>query len=278
MGKQVDNIKTITWVIENFSSLPSLSIQSDQFVVGDCKWRLWAFPKANFLALYLKVANSESFPIGWRRHAKFSLTLVNQFSDKLSQIRAETQKWFDQKSTSWGYHVMIPLTKLHTNEGFLVNGELIVVAKIEVLELVGKLDVSKESSPVLETIDVNGFQVLPSQNPYMKTAYMNVLLSLTKTLCQPPQDLSNEDMSGAGAALTYLREAGFKLDWLEKNLGELKEKKKKEETSLKRLQEMEEQLTPLKRKYLDLEAKIAKEKAELLAARAPLSSDEENVV
>ncbi|KAG7578813.1 MATH/TRAF domain [Arabidopsis thaliana x Arabidopsis arenosa] len=277
MGKQVDK-KTITWVIKKFSFLPSASIHSDQFVVGGCKWCLRAYPKANNLALYLTVPNSESFPIGWRRHAKFSLTLVNQKSENLSILRAESQHWFDQNSTSWGFPDMIPLSELHAKEEFLMNGELIVVAKIEVLEVVGKLDVSQESSSVVETVDVNGFQVLPSLNPYMKTAYMNVLLSLTKTLCQSPQDLSNEDMSGAGAALTYLREAGFKLDWLEKKLGEVKEKKKKEDASLKRLQEMEEQLTPLKRKYLDLEAQIDKEKAELLAARAPLSSNEDNVV
>lgn len=56
---------------------------------------------------------------------------------------------------------MIPLTKLNAKEGFLVNGKLIVVAKVEVLEVVGELDVSEESSSV--TIDVNGFQVLLSQ-------------------------------------------------------------------------------------------------------------------
>ena len=105
------------------------------------------------------------------------------------------------------------------------------------------------------------------KKPYMKTAYMNVLLSLTKTLCQSPQDLSNDDISGAGAALTYLREAGFKLDWLEKKHGEIKEKKKKEEASLKRLQEMEKQIFN--------EAQIYKEK--VLAARAPLSLNEDNV-
>ncbi|VYS52102.1 unnamed protein product [Arabidopsis thaliana] len=281
MGKQVDS-KTITWVIKNFSSLQSASIHSDQFVVGDCKWRLMAYPKGNEKATYLAYrANNLAL------HTKFSLTLVNQKSEKLSKL-IESQQWFDHKSTSRGFPAMIPLTNLHTNEGFLVKGELTVVAKIEVLEVVGKIDVSKKSSPVMETIDVNGFQVLPSQvesvnrlfskhldiaskfrpkNPYMKTAYMNVLLSLTKTLCQSPQDLSNDDISGAGAALTYLREAGFKLDWLEKKHGEIKEKKKKEEASLKRLQEMEKQIFN--------EAQIYKEK--VLAARAPLSLNEDNV-
>jgi len=76
---------------------------------------------------------------------------------------AVTQHWFVQKAFTWGFPVMITHTELNAKMGFLVNGELKVVAKIEVLEVVGKLDVSKESSPIMKTIDVNGFQVLPSQ-------------------------------------------------------------------------------------------------------------------
>ncbi|KAG7578810.1 TRAF-like [Arabidopsis thaliana x Arabidopsis arenosa] len=298
METKVDT--TITWVMKNFSSLQSAPIYSDKFVVGGCKWRFKAFPKGNkkadIFSLYLDVPNKESLPTGWRRHAKFSLTLVNKISEKLSQLK-EGQEWFDQKAPDWGFQEMISLTQLHAKEGFLVNGELIVAAKVEVLEVVGKLDVSEESSPV--TIVVNGFQVLPSQvesvkslferhldiasnfrpkNPYLKTAYMNVLLSLTQTICQSPQELSNDDLSDAGAALAYLREAGFELDWLEKKLDEVKEKIKKEEACLARIQEIDEQLQPFKKTYLDLEAQIDKEKEELLAARAPLSLYDENVV
>ena len=76
---------------------------------------------------------------------------------------AETQQWFDKNAPDWGFTEMISLTELHAEEGLLRNGELTVVAKVEVLEVVGKLDVSKESSPIMKTIDVNGFQVLPSQ-------------------------------------------------------------------------------------------------------------------
>ncbi|XP_019098882.1 PREDICTED: MATH domain and coiled-coil domain-containing protein At2g05410-like [Camelina sativa] len=293
---------TITWVIKNFSSLQSESLYSDNFVAGGCKWRLWAFPKgdkrANNFCLYLTLRDKESLPIGWRRHAKFSLTVVNKYSEKLSRLRG-TQHWFEHKFPDWGFPGMICLTELNAKEGFLVNGDLTVVAKIEVLEVVGKLDVSEESSSVMETIDVNGFYVLPSQvesvkrlfatnidiaakfrpkNPHLKTAYMNFLLSLTETLCQSTQELSNEDLSDAGASLAYLREAGFELDWLEKKLDEVKEKKKKEEACLARLRNMDEELQPFKKKCLDLEAQIDKEKKELLAARAPLSLYDDNVV
>lgn len=58
---------------------------------------------------------------------------------------------------------MISLSELHDKEGFLVNREVKIVLKVDVLEVQGKVDVSEESLPVMETIDVNGFHVLPSQ-------------------------------------------------------------------------------------------------------------------
>lgn len=40
-----------------------------------------AYPKgnfeANYLSLFLDVADSESLPSGWRRHTKFRLTVVH---------------------------------------------------------------------------------------------------------------------------------------------------------------------------------------------------------
>lgn len=49
---------------------------------------LLAYPKGNnvdYLSLYLEVANYGSLPIGWRRHAKFCFTIVNQRLEKLSK-------------------------------------------------------------------------------------------------------------------------------------------------------------------------------------------------
>ncbi|KFK35053.1 hypothetical protein AALP_AA5G228400 [Arabis alpina] len=145
-----------------------------------------------------------------------------------------------------------------------------------------------------ETMDVNGVQVLPSQmefvsrlfekhpdialvfhskNPHLRTGYINILLSLTKKLGQSPQELSNDDLLDASIALTYMTDGGFKMDWLGNALEKVKEKKKKEEACLARLRESEEELKPLKQKYLELEAQVDKEKAELLEVRAPLSFD-----
>uniref|UniRef100_A0A1J3FIH1 MATH domain and coiled-coil domain-containing protein n=1 Tax=Noccaea caerulescens TaxID=107243 RepID=A0A1J3FIH1_NOCCA len=299
MEKQTDK-KKITWVIKNFASLPSKKIHSDEFVAGGCRWRLEAFPKgndyySNHFSLELAAADSQILPLGWKRRTKVSLTVVNQFSDKLSQVK-ELEKCFNPCGTSWGFYDMISLAKLNAGEGFMVNGEVIVAVKLDVLEVEGKLDVPEESSPVMETVDVNGFQVLPSQvesvkrlferhvdiatnfrskNPILKTSYMNVLLSLTQTLCQ----ISKDDLADKYAVLAYLKDSGFELGWLENKLDEIKEKKENEEACLARLQEMEEQLKPLKRKYTDMEAQIDKVKADLLAARAPdVSLYDDNVV
>lgn len=53
---------------------------------------------------------------------------------------------------------MFPLNELKAKDsGFLVNGDLKIIVEIEVLEVIGLLNVSESM------MDVNGFHVLPSQ-------------------------------------------------------------------------------------------------------------------
>ncbi|CAL9245926.1 unnamed protein product, partial [Arabidopsis halleri] len=279
MGKQFE--KKITWIIKNLSSLQSENICSDKFVVGSCKWLLRAYPKGsqvhNYLSLSLEVADYKSLPPGWRTHARFLLTIVNQNSEKTFQ-QNESKLWFDEKTPSWGRKSMIPLNELHAKDsGFLVNGELKIVAYVDVLEVIGKIDVSEETSTTTETMDANGFQLLPSQaksvsrmferhpdiasefrpkNPNLRTGYMSLLLSLIETMCQSPHELSKDDLSDSYAAMGSMTDAGFNLDWLEKKLDEMSEKKEKELVSGTQLQEMEEELKDLKKKCSDMEALV----------------------
>ncbi|KAG7561302.1 TRAF-like, partial [Arabidopsis thaliana x Arabidopsis arenosa] len=172
-------------------------------------------------------------------------------------------------------------------------------------------DSVNKTQQLKETMDVNGFQVLPSQdmytygfyfthpfqlqekfvsrifekypdiavgfhakNQHLRTACMNVLLSLIETLCQSPQELSNEDMVEADNALTYVKDAGFKVDWLEKKLEEVKEKKVVGQTGETRIQELEEEMLNIMCKWSDMKAVLEKEKTKVLAARAPLTLDD----
>ncbi|EOA39320.1 hypothetical protein CARUB_v10012359mg [Capsella rubella] len=264
--------KKIAWTIKNFSSLQSEIVYSDNFVVGDSKWRLRAYPKGSgeyknkSLSLFLSVADSESLPYGWKRHSKYRLTVVNQTSEKLSK-QIVGNAWFDQEGSDWGFRAIIHLTELaDVNGGFVVNGEVKIVAEVGVLEVVGKSDVLVETPLVNESINVNGFQILPSQvesvnslfeehpdiastfrpeNTHLRTTYMHSLLSLTEILCQSPEKLSNDDLANAYSTLTCGTKAGFKLDWLEKKLKEVGES---------RVQEIEEELKDMKQKCADMEA------------------------
>jgi hypothetical protein len=56
------------------------------------------------------------------------------------------------------------------------------------------------------------------KNQVVKTEYMNVLLSLIKTLNKPAKVLSETKLSDARSEFRELTEAGFKLDWLQKKV------------------------------------------------------------
>ncbi|CAH8343501.1 unnamed protein product [Eruca vesicaria subsp. sativa] len=285
-GIMVKNLrKKITWTIKNFSSLRCEELYSDPFVAGGCKWRLNAFPKGNnvgYLFLFLEVADYKSLPSGWRRQARYLLNIVNQSSSKRSR-QTDKERWFEENAIGWGFPSMISLDEINAKDsGFLVNGELKIVVEIDLLEIIGK-------------VDVNGFHLLPSQvesvsrifenhpetasevhlkNPNLRTGYMNLLLSLIDTLYQSPQQLPKDDLGEAFYALECLTDAGFKLDWLEKKISQVSEIKEKEKNGEIRRQEIEKELKDLKHKCSDVEAQLEKEKSEALAAKTPISFDD----
>uniref|UniRef100_A0A1J3IN86 MATH domain and coiled-coil domain-containing protein n=1 Tax=Noccaea caerulescens TaxID=107243 RepID=A0A1J3IN86_NOCCA len=102
-----------------------------------------------------------------------------------------------------------------------------------------------------------------AKNQNLRTSCINVLLNLIETLCQSLQDLSIDDLGQAEKAVTYLKDSGFKVDWLEQKLKQVKEKKMEEQNSKTRMQELEEYLKFLKKKCSDIEALLVKENEEL---------------
>lgn len=109
-----------------------------------------------------------------------------------------------------------------------------------------------------------GFQV---KNQHLRKTFMNFLVNVIETMCQSLQELSNEDLVEVDIALTYLKDAGFKVDWLEKKLDHVKEKKEKEQSGLIILQGIEQQLH-------ELMHKCEKKKSEVLSVGAPLKFDD----
>ncbi|CAN6978291.1 unnamed protein product [Brassica rapa subsp. trilocularis] len=315
MVNKADDNK-FTWVIKDISSLHSFEICSDEFLIGGYKWRLFAYPKrieTDYLSLDLGVETCEYLPLRWRRHAKFSLQVVNPIYEQSSILR-EVKEWrFNQQAPFFGLLKMLPLVIVDSKDGgFLVNDELKIVAEVDVLQVTvasdasersqeaayyvtGSSDLQKETRVGNETVDVNGFQVSTSQvasvrcifekhpdfaskvlsnNQHLKSTYMNVLLGLIETLCQLPEKLSDVDLSEASAAVVYLTQVGFKMDWLEKKLQELKEKKKMMNTGKAQLQHMEEEFKILNKKCLDLKDLLDKQNEDLSAANVAFSFDD----
>ncbi|CAH8343292.1 unnamed protein product [Eruca vesicaria subsp. sativa] len=81
-----------------------------------------------------------------------------------------------------------------------------------------------------------------AKNQHLRNTCMDFLLSLIDTLCQSLEELSSEDLREADVALTYWKDAGCKVDWLEKKLDHMKVRKETEQFCLARLQEMEDSL------------------------------------
>ncbi|CAA0387214.1 unnamed protein product [Arabidopsis thaliana] len=232
------------------------------------------------LNMTLCLPDSQLFP---SEVVKARLTIVNQLSEKLS-ISKESEHCFDEQNPTLGY--TFPYELLVEDGGFLVNEDLMII-----VEVIGASDVFEDSS-TQGKVDVNGFQVLPSQveyvrsiferhpdiavefrakNQHLRTSCMIFLLSLIETLCQSLEELSNEDLVEADIALTYVKDAGFKVDWLEKKLDQVKDKKEREQSGLARLHELEEYLLKLKQKCSNLDLLVEKENVELSATRTPMS-------
>ncbi|KAF3598219.1 hypothetical protein F2Q69_00063956 [Brassica cretica] len=204
----------------------------------------------NFSSLQSKIVKSDIFVVGrcrWRLEAyPKGNNKANHFSLYLAVADSE----------------FLPLE---------FNGELKIVVKVDVLEVQGRI-----CKPFVWKTPRYCIK-FRTKNPYLNTAYMNILLSLTQTLCQSPWEISKDDLAEEYAALSYLTAEGFQLDWLGKKLDEVKVKKKKEKACLAQLREIEKELQPLKRKYSEMEAQMDKVKAELSAAKSPVSLYDEDV-
>ncbi|KFK35056.1 hypothetical protein AALP_AA5G228900 [Arabis alpina] len=185
MAKQVDN--KFAWIIKDFSSLKCTK-HSNPVLIGNCKWRLNASPQQGN-----------------------------------GTVTKESQRWFDEKSFYWGFPSMIPLAKLHDkNEAFIVNGELRIVAEVD-LQVIGTSEECQEMNH-LKKLKVESVE-FRAMNKHMKKAGTNVLISLTQMLCETRQELSIDDLVEAENAVAYMKNSGVNVDWLEKKLEEIKEKK-----------------------------------------------------
>ncbi|XP_033147570.1 MATH domain and coiled-coil domain-containing protein At2g42465 [Brassica rapa] len=212
---------SLRFEIENFSKQDDI-ISSDTFVSGGCEWCIFVDPDGECAA-----------------DSHLSLSL--QLEDSTTLREVETNSLIE-------FYIQVV-------EAF--NGE--------------GGDVSNKKNKN-KTVDINGFQVLASQvtkvrkiftaHPdialdfkptiqEVKTAYMNVLLRVIKTLHKPPKSLSETRLSKASSELSELMKVGFKLDWLRLKLDGVSLERKKINVDGSQVQQVEERVKKFERKKAD---------------------------
>ncbi|CAA7046232.1 unnamed protein product [Microthlaspi erraticum] len=243
-----------TWLINNLPPFRTQTIWSDPFVIGGCRWRAKVQSKAmTIVNLYLAVDGAEDLPLGWRRLAKFSFTILNRYSkvkachlEEYFRVSTEKQAWFDVKNHTHSGATPINLGPFQSKYGGLVrDGQVKIVVEIKLI-----LDFGEDGYVCKainlggddERIDVYGIPLLPQEVPYMrlflenhpdtassfmlgtdldpcmKRGFLYLLTGVLDSLSKPPQEISKSCFDRARASLVFIRDAWFEVDWFEQTL------------------------------------------------------------
>ncbi|XP_030968831.1 MATH domain and coiled-coil domain-containing protein At3g58210-like [Quercus lobata] len=136
MIEEPDN-STFTWKIERFSTLDEERYHSQEFTVGDSKWKLLVYPKGNSTgkntALSFFLSSCNCIRSEQNVFAEFTLRIRDQIKGKHKEI--SDKHWFSTKG--WGFPEFLPLKDINdAAKGFLVNDTLLVEAEIIVMSKV----------------------------------------------------------------------------------------------------------------------------------------------
>lgn len=74
---------------------------------------------------------------------------------------------------------------------------------------------------------------LTQKSQLVKTAYMNLLIGLVKTLNKPPHSLTDTELSNARTELMDLTRVGFKVLWLKTKLDAISRKRNWDEMKVR---------------------------------------------
>ncbi|KAL0813151.1 hypothetical protein Bca101_069594 [Brassica carinata] len=262
MGTELD--KALSLEIDNFSERTNV-MKSVIFSSGGCNWFLCVCA-GDHLSMYLQDVNTHRLRSGWKRRVSFCFVLLNQSGKELFRSPDEgRRRLFCAETPSWGLGRTLPLTKLQ-EKGFLEKNKLTIEVYMKVFEVV-----HQGKSTENDVLDYNGFNIIASQYPDfaidvipknqgVRTSYMNLLLGLVEALRKSPHSFSVTELSNTESELAELKEAGFKLDWLDSRLEEISLERKKLVSDGPWVKKLEEQIKSVELTLSDLKVELDKER------------------
>ncbi|XP_010536064.1 PREDICTED: uncharacterized protein LOC104811154 [Tarenaya hassleriana] len=136
--------------IESFSIVKSRGegYESALFEAAGYKWRLFMYPVgkqddggSNYVSMYLKIEETDSFPQNWEVNVDLKLFLLNQKLNKYLTVQDGTTKRFNAAKKQWGFAQMIPLSTFNNpNEGYVSGDRVTFGAEILILKKVQELE------------------------------------------------------------------------------------------------------------------------------------------
>lgn len=135
--------KCFTWKVVNFSAITVSDLHSDEFTVGEQKWKLSLVPigngkaKGEWLSVFLNLANS-STTFKHKIYARYKLQIKDRFSNKY--FEGEGKEWFSSSSSSRGFHKFKKLSDMKdSSKRFIATDTLIVEVEFMVISAVKEL-------------------------------------------------------------------------------------------------------------------------------------------
>ncbi|KAI3753034.1 hypothetical protein L2E82_25078 [Cichorium intybus] len=145
MIKPPTTMNTHIWSITKFSTLKDEPLYSEDFKVGQVKWKLSLYPKGSKtgkntnLSIFLRPHDVGSGSDDWRVYANFKIRVkTHEFGG--THENKEADHWFCKTSEGWGFPCFMLLSDLHdSKKGFLWNDTLVVEAQILIVGILKNL-------------------------------------------------------------------------------------------------------------------------------------------
>ncbi|KAG2680117.1 hypothetical protein I3760_11G083800 [Carya illinoinensis] len=141
-------IESLSKIIQILPGEKEPKYDSEVFECGGYKWKFSLYPtgrkecdSAENISLYLKIEDTDSFPLCWEVNAMFKLFVLDQIRGEYLAVQDDKGKIsrFHAMKTEWGFAQFLPFTKFYVAQsGYLLDDSCVFGAEVFVIKCTGK--------------------------------------------------------------------------------------------------------------------------------------------